>query len=157
MALFGKRRYYYLAPLIVQNFNTANDQIPNEVTTNEVTTNEVTTNVVTSDEVVTNQVVASEAVTDEAVSSEAVTDNEIPKVVTSTPNTINRLGLFDRFPILRRTSIGVPNGFWTGGWGGIRDWVALLTNSQLYDNSGNPVGSSQLVVQIPMNQITYVF
>ncbi|NLI93853.1 MAG: hypothetical protein GX434_17160 [Peptococcaceae bacterium] len=64
--------------------------------------------------------------------------------------------LFDSFPIGRLTSIGVPNGFWTGGYGSFRDGVAFLTNAQLFDNSGTAVGAVQLVVNIPIAQITYV-
>jgi len=66
-------------------------------------------------------------------------------------------GLFDAFPIARSTSIGVPNGFWTGGFGGTQsDEVAFLTNAQLFDNTGTAVGAVQLVVNIPIAQITYV-
>lgn len=133
MALFGKRRYCYLIPLLSWKVNTTCDQISNGSISNNETSSEV-------------------------VMDKVTTDNHISNIVASSPKTLNnRIGLFDDFPILRRTTIGVPNGFWTGGWGEIRDWVAILTNSQLYDNSGNPVGSSQLVVQIPINKITYVF
>lgn len=66
-------------------------------------------------------------------------------------------GLFDAFPIARTTSIGVPNGFWTGGYGGtLNADVAFLTNAQLFDNTGTAVGAVQLVVNIPISQITYV-
>lgn len=65
-------------------------------------------------------------------------------------------GLFDSFPIGRLTSIGVPNGFWTGGFGGTSNEVAFLTSAQLFDNTGTAVGVPQLVVNIPIAQITYV-
>ena len=65
-------------------------------------------------------------------------------------------GLFDSFPIARTTSVGVPNGLWTGGYGGTADDVACLNNAQLYDNGGTAVGAVQLVVNIPIVQITYV-
>jgi len=72
----------------------------------------------------------------------------------TTPTTIT--GLFDSFPIGRSTSIGVSNGFWTGGYGATQEGVALLTNAQLYDNAGGTVGAVQLVVRIPLDSITYV-
>ncbi|NLI93852.1 MAG: hypothetical protein GX434_17155 [Peptococcaceae bacterium] len=73
---------------------------------------------------------------------------------TSLPSIIT--ALFDSFPTGRTTSIGVPNGFWTGGFGGTSDGVAFLTNAQLFDNTGTAVGAVQLVVNIPIAQITYV-
>lgn len=65
-------------------------------------------------------------------------------------------GMFDGFPIARTTSVGVSNGFWTGGYGGNDSQVCYLTNAQLYDNSGTAVGAVQLVVNIAMAHITYV-
>jgi len=64
--------------------------------------------------------------------------------------------LFDQFPIGRSTSVGVSNGFWTGGYGGLQEGIALLTNAQLYDNAGVAVGAVQLVVRIQITGITYV-
>jgi hypothetical protein len=64
--------------------------------------------------------------------------------------------MFNQFPIARSTSVAVANGFWTGGYGGIVGDIVRLTNAQLYDNSGTAVGTVQLVVSIPIVQITYV-
>ncbi len=64
--------------------------------------------------------------------------------------------LFGKFSIGRTTSIGFNNGFWTGLWGGVKDTKAILSDAQLYNNSGNSVGSSQSIVKIPINHITYV-
>jgi len=63
--------------------------------------------------------------------------------------------LFEDFPIGRTTSVGIPNGFWTGGYSGNDGSVAYLTNGQLYDNTGTAVGAVQLVVNIPIAQVTY--
>jgi hypothetical protein len=73
---------------------------------------------------------------------------------TSSPSIIT--GLFDSFPIGRTTSVGVSSGFWTGGFGGTANGVVSLTNGQLFDNTGTAVGVAQLVVNIPIAQITYV-
>lgn len=71
-------------------------------------------------------------------------------------NSQTESALFDSFPIGRSTTIGVANGFWTGGYGATQDSIALLTNAQLYDNTGVAVGAVQLVVRIPFDGITYV-
>jgi len=66
------------------------------------------------------------------------------------------VGLFDNFPIGRITSVAVSNGFWTGAYGGVSNGAALLTNAQLFDNTGTAVGAVQLEVRIAFSLITYV-
>jgi len=64
--------------------------------------------------------------------------------------------ILDKFPIGRTTTIGILDGFWTGGWGEMKEHKAILTDAQHYNSSGNPIGTVQLTVRIPICQITYV-
>jgi hypothetical protein len=61
----------------------------------------------------------------------------------------------DEFPIAKTTSIGSAKRFLDWGIWWVEDGIAFLTNAQLYDNSGTAVGAVQLVVNIPVAQITY--
>jgi len=65
-------------------------------------------------------------------------------------------GMFDSFAIGRATSVGIKNGFWTGGYGGVTGGAAQLTTAQLYDTAGVAVGTAQDTVRIAFPQITYV-